>query len=503
MKELRRAVFPVLVRTIPYGTARSGPLSLGLRRVTMITRESFNRVHTGAILALLAVCLFASNGCFLFDEDPSGPEGPPQLHTDDAYVDIDEPAFSTYLVGEPVPFKGQLMNEREPFPEEYFIWTSSIQGELGTGREFTRADLVEGNHLITLTVRDNAGLTKKASKEIAIVPPSPDDCSEFTLSVSPETIHVVAGGEGYAYILITPIGGFTGQVELGFVETDDRRVMQTKSLDQVQGKPDYELDFRATSDPALAQSGNTYAFTLRGRSARSRCEATFRVQFGSSGQLAGLIAFESERDGNKEIYVMSPDGSAVQRLTNHPEVDVNASWSPDGTQIVFASERDGDDEIYVMNADGSSKTQLTHNKVNDWNPAWSPDGRTIAFRSERDGNSEIYVMNADGSGVTRLTDNPATDAEPTWSHDGSLIAFVSDRDGNDEIYVMNADGSGQTNVTKNVANDVEPAWSPVADRIAFASDRDGNEEIYVMNADGSGQTNVTKNNAEDDDPTWS
>jgi hypothetical protein len=39
------------------------------------------------------------------------------------------------------------------------------------------------------------------------------------------------------------------------------------------------------------------------------------------------IAFESNRDGNFEIYVMNADGSNVQRLTNNPADDGYHAWS--------------------------------------------------------------------------------------------------------------------------------------------------------------------------------
>jgi Tol biopolymer transport system component len=48
------------------------------------------------------------------------------------------------------------------------------------------------------------------------------------------------------------------------------------------------------------------------------------------------------------------------------------AWSPDGTRIAFESERDGNLEIYVMNADGSGVTRLTNDPASDSTPAWSP-----------------------------------------------------------------------------------------------------------------------------------
>ena len=75
--------------------------------------------------------------------------------------------------------------------------------------------------------------------------------------------------------------------------------------------------------------------------------------------------------------------------------------SEDG-KIAFESDRDGDLEIFVMNADGTGVTQLTDNDDYDGSPAWSPNGKQIAFGSDRYGDREIFVMNADGSNVVSL-----------------------------------------------------------------------------------------------------
>ena len=221
----------------------------------------------------------------------------------------------------------------------------------------------------------------------------------------------------------------------------------------------------------------------------------------------GALVFESNRDGNSEIYKLNATDQVPIRLTIDPSIDTQPAWSPDGSKIAFASNRSGNYEIYVMNADGTAVTNLTNNPADDRDPVWSPDGKQIAFTSNRDGNSEIYAMNADGTNQINLTHNPAEDTQPTWFNQRTAlvlsaewIAFTSNRDGNQEVYIMLPDGSDQVNLTSNPANDNSPVGILDGNQIAFVSNRDGNQEIYLMNTDGSSQTNLSKNPAEDHNP---
>jgi Tol biopolymer transport system component len=214
------------------------------------------------------------------------------------------------------------------------------------------------------------------------------------------------------------------------------------------------------------------------------------------------IAFLSERDGNREIYVIDSDGSNLTRLTDNSADDSDQSWSPDGTQIAYASQQDGNSEIYKVSADGSNPTRLTDNSSYESSPAWSPDGQKIAFRTDRHGSSnyEIYVINSDGTGERRVTDNATSDNYPTWSPDGNQIAFV----GGGEVYIINANGTGQMKITSTsdaYAYDID--WSPDGSQIVFRGEVGSNQEIFVVNVNGTGLTDLTDDPGVDLTPKWS
>ncbi len=203
-----------------------------------------------------------------------------------------------------------------------------------------------------------------------------------------------------------------------------------------------------------------------------------------------------------DIFLMSASDGTPINITNTGN-NWSPAWSPNGAKIAFASARDGAAEIYLMSPDGSGIARLTYNIASSvGHPAWSPDSARIAFNCEVDsGNSDLCVIKADGTGFVRLINDPASDLGPTWSPDGASMAFATNRHGaNFEIAVMNADGSDVSPVGAGVAGS-DPAWSPDGAQIAF--DRTGgscfNACVYTMKADG---TDVTMRVDGAVEPAW-
>lgn len=85
----------------------------------------------------------------------------------------------------------------------------------------------------------------------------------------------------------------------------------------------------------------------------------------------------------------------LQVLTTS-ERDTAPAPSPDGQKIAFMSQQEGNWDIYVVSANGSDLQRLTTDPAEDGLPAWSPDGKAIAFASQRGGKWGIWVMSPTG-----------------------------------------------------------------------------------------------------------
>jgi eukaryotic-like serine/threonine-protein kinase len=127
--------------------------------------------------------------------------------------------------------------------------------------------------------------------------------------------------------------------------------------------------------------------------------------------------------------------------------DSRGAWSPDGKMVAFNSDRSGDMNIWLYTFADSTTRQLTTGHGGDFQPNWSPDEKKIAFFSSRSGSPNIWEVEIASGTLRRLTSNSGMNVNPFYSPDGKLIAYQSDQSGRLEVWVMNADGSSPRRLT--------------------------------------------------------
>ena len=208
-----------------------------------------------------------------------------------------------------------------------------------------------------------------------------------------------------------------------------------------------------------------------------------------------------------DIFKASINGSSLQRLTDAPGYDAEATFSFDGQRIIYTSIESGDLELWTMNPDGSGKQQLTNRLGYDGGAFYSYDGSTIVWRafypeSKKDivdyetllsENAirpmalQLWTMNSDGTNKQQVTDNGAANFGPFFFPNGNRIIFSSnmhDEKGRDfDLYAINTDGTGLERITYFDGFDGFPMFSLDGKYLVFASNRNqekrGDTNIFI------------------------
>jgi TolB protein len=135
--------------------------------------------------------------------------------------------------------------------------------------------------------------------------------------------------------------------------------------------------------------------------------------------------------------------SVAKQVTVGNQTIENHGLSSDGRWLAYDSNRDGNQEIYVMPLAGGEPRQLTTDPGDDFHPDFSPDGRELVFYSMRHGTRDLFLVSADGGNEIRLTDSPNQEYHPTFSPDGLSIAYQEiDAAGRGYIMLMTRDAIG-------------------------------------------------------------
>ena len=236
------------------------------------------------------------------------------------------------------------------------------------------------------------------------------------------------------------------------------------------------------------------------------------------------MLFQSDRDGDIEIFVFDEATNRVTQLTSNRVEDQYASWSPvmpDGTlRILFQRVGKSGSDLWTMNADGSGQRLLYASKKDDHQAAWSPLGNQIAFTSAMDGDADVYLLNVALSGGVvsavgaprNMTNHSAgADFSPDYAPSGAELVFVREPGsrlealGNSSLWRLRADGSGETFVIDHQLIDKQADWSPDGTTLAFVSATNGTDatwDIWTVGIDGTGIRRITNDTFGDFQPEW-
>ena len=192
-----------------------------------------------------------------------------------------------------------------------------------------------------------------------------------------------------------------------------------------------------------------------------------------------LIAFDSDRDGVRGVYVANADGTQARRIS--PEGYAAApTWSPDGKRLAYIRAERGNARVWnlwVQSLDERLPRRLTEYAYGQtWSASWFPDNRRICYTHE-----DKVVVRDLSTGQSRQFGSPIAGRlvrTPAVSPDGSKVVFQVSRNG---AWLLDL-GNGTMRHILSDPTAEEFAWAPGGDRIAFHTLRGGQWGIHIIAA---------------------
>ncbi len=210
------------------------------------------------------------------------------------------------------------------------------------------------------------------------------------------------------------------------------------------------------------------------------------------------LVFDSNRNGNQDIWRMPVDGSSPPEvLSAGPEDEFQPNYSPDGKWIGFHATRSGSvRDLYLMPSTGGQRSRIEVATPNNLAPRFSPDGRSVLYTVWRaDGEVSVSASRRSGgdSGWSRMTplfQLPSMGNGPgDWSPNGKWICYVRG------MQLLRADADGQhSEAIATLPDDFGPfyaRWSTDSRLVYYSGIRvDGTYLIYAVAPSGGRASEV-------------
>ncbi len=141
----------------------------------------------------------------------------------------------------------------------------------------------------------------------------------------------------------------------------------------------------------------------------------------------------------EDIGIIGRDGSSQRMLTNDKFRDRLPRWSPDGSKIAFQTDRTGKYQIWMIDPDGSNAKQITFSeKTAAAAPVFSPDRNRLAFTEIDTKMISPFLLDLNKSWQDqtpfplKIASNQSFSVRD-WSADGTKLLFVYFEPDGDEV----------------------------------------------------------------------
>ncbi len=189
------------------------------------------------------------------------------------------------------------------------------------------------------------------------------------------------------------------------------------------------------------------------------------------------IAFDSDRDGERAVYVADADGKHVRRVTEEGFAAI-PSWSPDGRSLAYVRAEEGKPDVWNLwttDLTAGNARRLTQYSVGrPWGGSWFPDGNRIAYSYD----DRLIVLDTE-RGIERVYTSPRKGRPvrtPSVSPDGARVVFQVSRDG---AWLLELKDGSMRKILDDPSAE-EYAWAPDGSRVAYHSARSGAWGVWIM-----------------------
>jgi serine/threonine protein kinase/Tol biopolymer transport system component len=205
----------------------------------------------------------------------------------------------------------------------------------------------------------------------------------------------------------------------------------------------------------------------------------------------GRIVYESDFDGDRDVWMMNQDGTGRKNLTSAPGRDGSPRVTPDGRYILFTSVRSGAPEIWRMEIDGSNPVQLTRSGNAQMSDI-SPDGKWAFYGTSR-GFEKVPIAGGEPVAFT----SKHSMLYPSVSPDGKLIAYYySEKQPGAKVKIAVSPSSGGQPVwtfdpPREAYWTFNIRWTPDGKALLYEADHNGVSNIWLKSLNGEPPKRLT------------